>query len=84
MSESGSGSCEIDAWTFLNSLTGDVISRTAFGSNYEEGKRIFQLLTEQGRLTVQVLRSIYIPGWRFGFKAYQWTLLINVSTKPVF
>ncbi|XP_031280557.1 cytochrome P450 CYP72A219-like [Pistacia vera] len=62
---SGEGSCELDVWPYLVNLTGDVISRTAFGSNYEEGKKIFQLQTELAELTVQVMRSVYIPGWRF-------------------
>ena len=58
------GSCELDVWPYIVNLTSDVISRTAFGSNYEEGIRIFQLQTELADLALQALQSIYIPGWR--------------------
>ncbi|GLT62245.1 hypothetical protein SLA2020_348950 [Shorea laevis] len=58
------GSSELDVWPHFSSLTSDAISRTAFGSSYEEGKKIFRLQDEQAQLIIQLFQSIYIPGLR--------------------
>nr|QFS19022.1 cytochrome P450 72A336v2 [Medicago truncatula] len=62
---SSDGSCEIDIWPSLQNLASDAISRTAFGSSYEEGKRIFQLQREQAELIVKVVMKSIIPLWMF-------------------
>lgn len=60
----GRNSCELDVWPSLHKLTSDVISRTAFGSSYEEGSRVFELQVEQSQLVVEGLGLPYIPGSR--------------------
>ncbi|KAK1298230.1 Secologanin synthase [Acorus calamus] len=62
---SGEEHCELDVWPELQNLTGDVISRTAFGSSYEEGRRIFQLQHELAELIMEIIQFLPIPGYRF-------------------
>ncbi|XP_010678723.2 cytochrome P450 72A397 [Beta vulgaris subsp. vulgaris] len=59
------GSTELDMWPDLNALSADVISRAAFGSSYEEGQRIFELLKEQTSMALAMLQEVYIPGLRY-------------------
>ncbi|CAN6446433.1 unnamed protein product [Victoria cruziana] len=59
------GSRELDVWEELQVLTSDVISRTAFGSSYEEGRQIFNIQKEQLKLLFDAVTAIHIPGFRF-------------------
>ena len=57
------GGGEVDVWPEMQRLTGDVISRAAFGSSYLEGRRIFGLQEEQVRLAMLIANKIHIPGY---------------------
>ncbi|KAG2647046.1 hypothetical protein PVAP13_2KG536100, partial [Panicum virgatum] len=46
-------------------LTADVISHTAFGSSYKEGKQVFQALKELQFITFSTLFNVQIPGFRY-------------------
>ncbi|XP_010528474.1 PREDICTED: cytokinin hydroxylase [Tarenaya hassleriana] len=63
--EVGAGGGEIEIGEELHRLTADIISKTMFGSSYDKGKQIFQLLYTLQRLCAQATRHFYFPGSRF-------------------
>ncbi|CAL8100689.1 unnamed protein product [Prunus armeniaca] len=59
------GSYEVDVAPEFQNLAGDVIARTAFGSSFEEGKKIFELQKKQAVLVLEAYYGFYFPGLRF-------------------
>ncbi|CAL4955901.1 unnamed protein product [Urochloa decumbens] len=57
------GTIELDVWSDFQNLSGDVISRAAFGVSYQEGRKIFLLQAEQLVLVTQAFRTSHIPGF---------------------
>ena len=62
--ESHTGSVELDVWSHFISMTGDVISRAAFSSSYEEGRKAFELIREQTQLITDNVLVLTVPGLR--------------------
>ncbi|KAI3737000.1 hypothetical protein L2E82_26992 [Cichorium intybus] len=56
---------ELDVFKEFNNLSADVISRIAFGSNFEEGKRVFELQDQLGTIAWEALQIAYVPGSRY-------------------
>ncbi|KAI7725332.1 hypothetical protein M8C21_029680 [Ambrosia artemisiifolia] len=63
-----SGTKEMEVYDEFKMLTSEVISRTAFGSNYEEGKQVFQKLAELSLLVSKTTYKIRLPGIGMIFK----------------
>lgn len=59
-----SGEVEIEVSEWFQALTEDVITRTAFGISYEEGKAIFKLQAQQMVLAADAFQKVFIPGYR--------------------
>lgn len=56
---------EIDVHKEFIALTADIISHTAFGSSFNEGKEIFQLQRELEKMAFEAEHSIWIPGSQY-------------------
>ncbi|RCV14174.1 hypothetical protein SETIT_2G404500v2 [Setaria italica] len=63
--EKGCQQVTIELSDEFEELTADVISHTAFGSSYKEGKQVFQALKELQFITFSTLFSVQIPGFRY-------------------
>ena len=53
---------EIDVHQELRALTTDIISHTAFGSSYNEGKEVFEMQRELQEMAAKAEESVFIPG----------------------
>ncbi|KAL3636180.1 hypothetical protein CASFOL_020727 [Castilleja foliolosa] len=53
---------EIDVFKEFGKLTTKVISRTAFGSSYLEGKHVFEMVAKLTAITVRNVYKVQIPG----------------------
>ena len=61
---SENGEVEVDVYEWFQILTEDVISRTAFGSSYEDGRAVFRLQAQQMLLCAEAFQKVFIPGYR--------------------
>lgn len=52
---------EMEVFEEFTLLTSEVISRTAFGSSYLEGKNIFEMLTKLTMITARNTYQLRIP-----------------------
>ena len=57
------GDKEMEVYEEFRILSSEVISRTAFGSSYEEGKQVFQKLGELTMLASKNMYKIRLPGF---------------------
>lgn len=56
---------EIEVSEWFQRLSEEVITRTMFGSSYEDGKAIFALQAQQMLLASQAFEKVFIPGYRY-------------------
>ncbi|XP_057968730.1 cytochrome P450 734A1-like [Malania oleifera] len=60
-----SGKPEIDVSDSFQTLTEEVVTRTAFGSSYEDGRAIFRLQAQQMVFATESFQKVFIPGYRY-------------------
>ena len=63
-STSKSGEVEVEFSRHFQELTAEVISRTAFGSSYKEGKEVFHTQQQLLALALATLLNLQLPGFK--------------------
>ncbi|KAG0486359.1 hypothetical protein HPP92_008454 [Vanilla planifolia] len=61
----GNTEVEIDVSDWFQRVTEDAITRTAFGSSYEDGKAVFRLQAQQMVFAAEAFGMVLVPGYRF-------------------
>ncbi|KAL6841748.1 hypothetical protein ACP4OV_028260 [Aristida adscensionis] len=65
LAKQGGKQVEIELSDQFEELTADVISHTAFGSSYREGKQVFEALKGLQFIAFSTLFNVQIPGFRY-------------------
>ncbi|XP_025794005.1 cytochrome P450 709B2-like isoform X2 [Panicum hallii] len=60
-----SGEVEVEFSRHFQELTAEVISRTAFGSSYKEGKEVFRTQKQLLALAMATLLNLQLPGFKY-------------------
>lgn len=61
---------EIEIKQHIKNVTADIIARTAFGSSYEQGKKVFQVQIKLNKMFEKVLHLLWIPGFLYASFAF--------------
>ncbi|KAL7129052.1 hypothetical protein ABFS83_13G037200 [Erythranthe nasuta] len=74
------GCFELDVWPYLQTMTSDAISLTAFGTSYEQGIKIFELQKEQAALlikdVIEECKLFYLAGQETTSSLLVWTMIL--------
>ncbi|KNA26058.1 hypothetical protein SOVF_001220 isoform B [Spinacia oleracea] len=62
---SNSGKVELEVSDWFQNLTEEVITRTIFGSSYDDGKKIYQLQAKQIVFAAESFQKVFFPGHGF-------------------
>lgn len=76
---SSSEEIEVDVLEWFQSVSEDVITRSAFGISYVDGKAVFQLQAKQMMFVAEAFQNVFIPGYRWVDAAGNFYLLTCVS-----
>lgn len=55
---------EVEIYQEFHDLAAEIMFKAALGSNFENGRRMFEIQQQQELLTYQAMHNVYIPGFR--------------------